>query len=427
MEVKDALTGQIIVNRPQYKVISGKKKTSYTYIYSKHYLRFPAILVHGAANAIMNEELAIEMGYVWNERRGFFVPKSFFDNYDPKKDNFSSSNNSMKAKIHPLSRSEMIKYGMHSPTYLISERKDFTFGVEIETSSGNVSPYLLRDFNVAVVRDGSLYDNNGRKAYGGEYVTGVLRGDAGFIHLKRLLKVLSERTEINKTCSVHVHIGSFNFNKATIVMLWKLGLVLQNELYTMMPLSRRTARHCRPMRGNPSSITFSKKDNFEKKVNYYYDKIVRNVSLVGTPSKVINKKFNHPRGHYCGYDTSTPRYWWLNFVPALFSLKGEGNHTIEFRMHSATLNYTKIRNWILICMGIVSAAVDHQQFLIDNNRFTLSDIMKLTYKRKGRYLSDYIEERKKKFKSGMPEIVELSEYKVDRIKEPITVKSVAWD
>jgi hypothetical protein len=277
------------------------------------------------------------------------------------------------------------------------------------------------------VYDGSIRDDNGNKHVGGEYVTGVLRGDNGLRHLYKIVLEISKRCSINKTCSIHIHVGSIVFNKELIISLWKLNQQLEDELYSMMPKSRLSREHCRKMKR--VNFDFSKKNvSRDVLIDSYYNQIFEIVSIGKKPSKTVNKKFNHPAGDHCGFNTSTPRYWWLNFIPAMFNLKGEGNETIEFRMHSATLNFSKIKNWLLIVFGIVSVAENNQKFIFDNKDITLRDVMNLAYPSKGKYLSDYIDERKQLFNNPKNKLFENAEYFIDRNieKVDVSIKDTLW-
>jgi len=376
------------------------------------------------ANVIISEELAIEIG----------LKESVYDGcyYDPK--GFNPSTSPIKyAKfdgpaINRASKQDLIKFGVMSPTHLISEGKKYSFGIELETSGGYVPDYIAKDLNMSCVFDGSIRDNNGNKGVGGEYVTGVLRGDNGLRHLYKITNELSKRCSINNTCSVHVHLGGLDFNKELIVMLWKINQLLEAELYSMMPKSRMSREHCRGMKH--IKFDFNKKDmSYTMLIDKYYDQIFKIISLGKSPSKTVNKKYNHPAGHSCGYDTKTPRYWWINFVPAMFNLKGEDSYTIEYRMHSASLNFTKIKNWILIVKGITHVAENHKNFIINNDKITLADVMKLSYPSKGDYLIRYIEERKSIFNTPNDYMSERAEYIINRdiANTSKTLKETSWD
>jgi len=424
--VRSSVENGFVDIRECEKIIIGFNDNTKSYIfdyYFKQSIRFPRAKISGGTYYVLNPEIAIKIGLLESIYDGIFYQKGFWNpSTEPiKYHDFEYPNITSSTK-------DLIKYGIKSPTNVITENKNYSFGVEIETAAGYIPSYVAANLNMKSVYDGSIRDNQGNKHVGGEYVTGVLFGDNGLRHLNKIVTELSQRCSINNTCSVHVHVGNLSFNKETIVLLWKTCQAVESELFAMLPTSRSTSLYCNKMKQLP--IKFNKKGySYDVLIDEYYKKIFKIISLGKEPCKTINKEFNHPAGHSCGYDTSTPRYWWINFIPAMFNLKGKGNYTIEFRPHSATLNFIKIKNWILIVLGIVSFVENHQKFIINNDKITLRDIIKLTYPNKHEYLMEYINKRTEFFSvRGNNSLSEKSEY------EPIsnqnssitTLKETLW-
>jgi hypothetical protein len=299
---------------------------------------------------------------------------------------------------HPeiSSKLDMFKFGMISPTNLIAEGKRYTFGIELETSKGFVPKRLRSELNIDCQYDGSIVDDKGQKDCGGEYTTGVLYGDNGFKHLYEIMYELSRRCEVNRSCSVHVHLGDITFNKETIVLMYKLYSMIEKEMFDIMPPSRRIREHCQPMR----KYMFSLKKRgvpYDMLIDRYYNTIFEKISLGKKASKSVNKKLNHPRGRVCGWDRSTPRYWWVNFVPALFNVKGVDNYTIEVRNMNGSLSFDDVKKWILINMAIVSFVENNKRDIITKSSISLVEIMKAEYRYKSDMLIDFIEKRKAMF------------------------------
>lgn len=326
--------------------------------------------------------------------------------------------------INKKDKKEMMKYGEASQTFLVTEGKKYTFGVEIETSKGRIPQYISKDLNIECKRDGSIPS--------GEYATGVLVGDAGFKHLSNIVSELSKRCEVDKTCSIHVHIGNVKFDEEFVVYMYKVAIALQDDLFKLMPPSRRKSEYCKfvedigvllPSEENTSIIPYdvSIKNNF--------DKIFRKISLGEKQSNRCNKKTNHPRGSVCGYDRKTPRYWWLNFVPALFNTRGTESYSLEFRCHSATLNFVKIKNWILLCMGIVNYVETHKEDIMSNpEKIKISNILKATFPKQSAGLISYFNDRYTLFSSTSQtaEENERKEYykRENKSKDVFTVKEI---
>ena len=80
-----------------------------------------------------------------------------------------------------------------------------------------------------------------------------------------------------------------------------------------------------------------------------------------------------------------------------YERKNYKDFTVEFRIHSASLNYTKIKNWIKICMAIVHYT-ENNYISIFEKKVTLSDIIKYTYKKTNGSLLEYVNQRTELFK-----------------------------
>lgn len=331
-------------------------------------------------------------------------------------------------------------FGVESPTYKMFEGLKYTFGIEMETSSGRLTDNDTQGLNLKCEFDGSLRetpDQRKEDVLGGEYITGVLKGDAGMYQLQKIANKLSDKCTINSKCGVHVHIGGIQLNKENIIYMYKLGELLQNEIYEMLPASRRVNSYCRKIKGlNIDMIQLgSVKTNLGYKIliDEYYDKIFKEVSSgKASASRQANKSTNHPMGSKCGYNKETQRYCWLNFVTALFNTKGNPDAmTLEFRSHSATLNYKKIKNWVKICMAFVAFSENHKASIKrgywldkDGNEYSinLATIVRAVYPRSYKLLVNYIENRKERFFTD-DGTIELEEYVTDKEDcKPLSLK-----
>lgn len=219
------------------------------------------------------------------------------------------------------------KEGFKPTTYINTFGKKYSFGVEIETASGFLPPYLDRIIDYSAVHDGSLRDEDGNTP-GGEYVTGVLRGDKGLYQLKLLSNELSKRCTLNKLCGVHAHIGDFNPSKENIVLMYYIYSILEKDIFAMLPISRRNNEYCRPLTKLKIDLSLIQK-NRTFYIDKYYNDIILLLAQTDTYNTSINKKRDHPKGHKCGYDHSAHRYCWANFIPAVFDTRGNGVKTIN--------------------------------------------------------------------------------------------------
>tara|TARA_Y100000593_G_C4158712_1_gene260897 strand:- start:105 stop:530 length:426 start_codon:yes stop_codon:yes gene_type:complete len=116
------------------------------------------------------------------------------------------------------------------------------------------------------------------------------------------------------------------------------------------------------------------------------------------------KKSSHPGGRY-----ASSRYKWLNLNNC--SYEKTGPETIEFRCHSASKEFDKIYNWVLICMCFVRYVENNSRQIIDSyNKWikghrphetsggvTLHDIVSEGLGKDANVLLEYIDKRKDKF------------------------------
>lgn len=307
--------------------------------------------------------------------------------------------------------------GVDSTTNLELEGIKVTLGHELETVSGTLSVEEAEGLNFKAVHDGSLRGPSGESPLGGEYVTGVLYGDAGFIQLHKICKILSKKCTIDHRAGNHVHVGSLNWNKEDVVYSYMLGEMVEDEMFSMLPKSRRNNSYCRKLTPITSKFRSALKESIGSKMEY--DIIIDemyNAILTETAGqsiellKNVNRNTNHPKGSKCGYDKNSQRYCWLNYVTLLFNTKGVPNSwTLEFRSHSATLNYTKVKNWTKICVAFVNFVNNHKEairnsFWLDKSKtkfpVSLELMVKLAYPKRGNSLIDYIRERKEVFKTA---------------------------
>ena len=140
-------------------------------------------------------------------------------------------------------------------------------------------------------------------------------------------------------------------------------------------------------------------DTIENKIEIEedYNQLFNYVSYekTGNPGFKYNKDKQHPMGAKCSYNRETPRYSWLNYVPAMFNTRGDGSNTIEIRSMQGSTNFTKIKNWLLLFMGFM-AFVERYPELI-NNGITISDVIDKIYPKKSKYLNSYFNSKKELF------------------------------
>ena len=222
-------------------------------------------------------------------------------------------------------------------TFYKTSGNEYTFGVEVETC--NQSYLGNYGLNVKAVYDGSTE--------GPEYVTGVLKGDKGVGQLQKLCAALAEEgAKTDKKCGVHIHIGGASNNRRLSIMILKLCSQIEDDVYSILPSSRKSNTYCKLIPESVDRLSF-----------HNYRDILGEITIGNKIGQTYNKKRSHPGGHY-----NSQRYTWINLTNCSAA---SGPDTIEFRPHSATIEFDKIYNWLLICMSIVRFAENNQRRIMN--------------------------------------------------------------
>lgn len=253
-----------------------------------------------------------------------------------------------------------------------SRKKSFTlFGVELETIV--VDDYRFYDDCFRFfkrVEDNSIESDDSYYCNGVEFVSCPLPfDDRGFSILKDLSSSLRDIADVNSSCGFHVH---FNMKKSdrTIENIKKIFLFyhkFEDEFFKMVPKSRRDNKYCKSL-----------KEFFEKEYSYpsFLGENDMNVFL----TKFYKFDVSESRRKY--FDK---RYYWVNLHSIFF------RGTLEIRLHSGTIDFWKIMNWIKIHKICLDFIMSH----------SLHDIMTMTkedfYNLFDDNLKIYIFERQKKF------------------------------
>lgn len=326
-----------------------------------------------------------------------------------------------------------MKNGTYSPTFLSTDGLRYTFGVEWECTDLVMPGYAYKDLNCLLVRDGSIHSIDGSK-YGLEIVTGVLTGDSGMMQVQKICNQLNKRGLINRECGLHVHLGGATFNKQFVVLAYKLGQLLEKDFFSIVSPSRRNNQYCRNLPDmNIVLNNVESPQDFNIRIDNYYTDIFKLITRTN-PSKAQNKARPHPRGPKCGYDHSSPRYCWLNFVPAVCDTRNNPKAlTLEFRHHQGTLNSIKSRNWVKICMSFVAFVENNARDIINeyitvgNKKLpiTLENVIAAVMPHQSKKLLQYIEERRACFaaaESGAKK--EQAEYTERESSKDISIKQL---
>lgn len=207
-----------------------------------------------------------------------------------------------------------------------------TFGVEIEyfgvTKQRMLTALRNEGVNVEyegythrttnhwkIVTDSSVSGNNSF-----ELVSPILNGPEGINQLKNVCKAFNKvKAKVNKSCGLHVHFGAQDFDLNSFKNIALNYVNLETTIDNFMPLSRR-------------------------KNNNQYCRSITTIARTKTASISKIKGANTISDFMSVFGT---RYLKLNVK----SFQRHG--TLEFRHHSGTTTFSKIKNWIYFCARLM--------------------------------------------------------------------------
>lgn len=243
----------------------------------------------------------------------------------------------------------------------------YTFGVELETAQGLVPNEVAEDLKFRIVGDRSIG--------AGEYVTGVLQGDAGMELLKRQCEAIAKYCFVDDKTGLHVHIrGAEEFTRQFARFAIQLGCQIEPELYATCPESRKpTLKHCHSImrwkdinddnwREYLGAFVFSQhEENWNKPWSFEPYSYGKNGYTKATKL-----------GDFCG-----GRYKWLNLVHILSksSIK-----TCELRLFPGTTSFQKVYNYVLLSMAFVWF-VENKQGRIIKGDVTLNEVIMTAFEK----------------------------------------------
>lgn len=206
--------------------------------------------------------------------------------------------------------------------------KQFTLGLEYETSSGNAPWLTLQDANLVPLYDGSIT--------GHEYVTFPLVYEE-FSIIRNHLNILKYYTDFDKNCSLHVHFGNFPIHQETIERLVKFWRHFQWDLAKYLPYWSYAV------------------ENY-KSNGKAYNKPLLIRSLVSFYEKYTGNQFEDNDSFYLPntYDANEIRKWEVQGryynMNIMHLISGKEHKTVEFRFLSPTTNYDEIK-WYILVLG----------------------------------------------------------------------------
>jgi len=352
------------------------------------------ILHKGVLECVIDVKILEERSGIKEGMNGYYyfsnlknIPKDFTHKLKPKKEGFYSFPfNYGSAELIPsftiTFQNEFIGRELLSDAY--KYLSGYAFGVEFETERGAIPEKYLHKSGLIACRDGSIT--------GFEYTTIPLMGKVGIQALKENCDLIRKFCSCSVNESMHIHISGYPRTIKAIAALFRLGLILENDIYAMFPYYYvDTSKFKRKSYCGPLPKVGLDKDNardiFSALFLWLSNGIVFGRSLPTGP---------HPmdRSGQHKWEIS-PRYVWLNMIPLIWG----GRETIEFRCHTPTVSSQKVINWLYITLAILKYAKKHAEELVlsplsELAKISIDEVVREIYPKKiSRILVKYIEDR----------------------------------
>lgn len=214
--------------------------------------------------------------------------------------------------------------------------KERTFGVEIEMAvnrrvANSISRTLNEnDFDCEVTYYHSNINSRWKiesdNSCGYEIVSPILKGREGLNELKEVLEIVNEdpRVEVNTSCGVHVHHDIRDLEGKNVKRIYAIYHKFEDTIDSMVPKSRRK---------NNNSYCTSIKYTDNSRLHKRAETTINELNEVNTIEDIEN--------------LYRSRYLKVNCQ----SYREKG--TLEFRQHSGSTDFEKIKNWILFTQAIV--------------------------------------------------------------------------
>ena len=217
--------------------------------------------------------------------------------------------------------------------------------------------------------DGSISSEEGYDCV--EMVSYPASGDLLLESIDNLMRWSSDVGAIvNRSCGLHVHFNSLDLTARQVAHVGIVYRYFEEILKGMMPNSRQSSNWCKDFPIPKKQLRHITDES--ELIEMYYDYMDSHPSA---------DKYNDAR--YCGLNVHS-RYY---------------HGSLEFRLHSGTINKTKILNWIQILNRIIDMAIDLERYTGDEyDKWIKKPPITHMVSTFGVELCDYINKRTSKFK-----------------------------
>ena len=214
-------------------------------------------------------------------------------------------------------------------------------GIEVECCISNAIDWESSPRYWSTTSDGSIDTPSDYR--GVELVSYPAQGDALGDTINRLMRWKNDRllnygdysVYVNRSCGLHIHFNCLDYSAREVAHIGIVYKHLEGIIKRIMPPSRQESRWCQ---------NFGDIMSYEQLRNIYSEEDLVESYYKGMGSSPSTEKYNDAR--YCALNLHS-RYY---------------HGTLEFRLHSGTINRTKIVNWIIILNSIIDKGIELSKF-----------------------------------------------------------------
>jgi hypothetical protein len=274
--------------------------------------------------------------------------------------------------------------------------KNKSFGVEVETSSGQIPEKEMLELGFMPLRDGSLQG-------GIEYTSIPFNSGDGIESISKFYELVQKYCLVNDKCSFHIHIGNVERSRLNALTMYKLCYRIQEELFDIVPVYKKELRywnskdrskdHCQSLKSlNLNLRHLDDKGVTEKEIKKEFNKLFKFCSEGADEGPRFNFENKISPKEGASKWNLNSRYFFVNFIPYFFMPQ----ETVEFRIFNSPLNFDDSLNYILISMAIINYCEDNgEKIRSSRHKIQLEDILNHCYPDKlANSIVDFIEDKR---------------------------------
>lgn len=335
MIVYNSITGEWVDSVQCRKAVVGIAHSIITFGYISHHIHTKIVAVEGKTYSSYLDDEEFDKYFIYSEFKGIYILKNQYEDVDkiPGNGGFPYTFDRQYEALYNLNLFEGKQKITNSKDFWVEKYiKDYTFGLEFETSSGYIPQEKCFETGLIPLRDGSI---NGL-----EYTSVVLSGKNGLNLLYDELEQLRKHCTTDKECSLHIHVGGFPVNSTYLWILYKVLLCFEKKIKRFLPKWTFETRRYKNTRKDYCKKLWKGLTDFRQ---LYL--AVANAPYFGDLHQ--NHVMDVDRQHKWQIHS---RYYWVNFVN-MFCYRNP--KTIEFRFLRPSFNDKKIIYWLTLLISLL--------------------------------------------------------------------------